>query len=76
MGQEGPGTVSTPPEINVHDPFEVFVGHLTDRGRQGNARVVDDQIDLTEIFHNLLRMGKDGIAIRHVQPVGFYISAA
>ena len=59
------------PEIDVHQPVEVFVSHVGDVVRDPNAGIVEDQIDLTEAVYRQGGKGFDGGAVSHVQPGGF-----
>ena len=45
VGQEGLRPVHHSPEVDVHQPFEVLVGHRLDRGAERHAGVVEDQVD-------------------------------
>ena len=44
MGEEGERPVHDSPEVDVHQPSEVVVGHRVDVRRQRDAGVVEDQV--------------------------------
>ena len=45
--QECLGPVHHAPEVDVHQPFEILVGHRLDGCAERNARVVEDEVDPT-----------------------------
>ena len=70
VGQERLGPVHHAPEVDVHEPFEVRVGHGLDRRAQRDAGVVDDEVDRAVVGHHLLGPGVDGVPIGHVEVLG------
>ncbi len=48
--EERLGAVDDAPEVDVHQPLEVLVGHGLDGGRHGHAGVVEDQVDLAVVL--------------------------
>src|SRR5690606_40386034 len=62
--QECPGAVRHTPEVDIHDPFEVVIGHLPHGRRQCDTGIVDHQIDLTKICPYLLGMSVYRITVR------------
>src|SRR5690554_4866374 len=73
VGQEGAGAVGHAPEVDIHHPFEVFVGHLANGGRQRHAGVVDDQVNLAEVRPYLFGVGVDGFAVRDIEKVRTHV---
>src|SRR5690606_34976463 len=61
------------PEINVHHPFEVVVGHFPHSGREGHTGVVDNQVNLAKILADLRGVGVDGVPVGDIQAVGFHL---
>src|SRR5918997_1221426 len=45
VGHERLGAVHDAPEVDVHQPLEVVVGHRVDRGQERDAGVVEHQVD-------------------------------
>ena len=69
VGQEGLGAVDHAPEVDVHQPLEVLVGHGLDGRPEGDAGVVHDQVHLAVIGHHLVGPGVDGGPVGHVDPL-------
>ena len=54
MGHEGRRAVDDPPEVDPHDPLEVFVLDLGDVGGEGDAGVVEDEVHALVLVRGLL----------------------
>ena len=70
VGQERLGPVHHAPEVDVHQPFEVLVGHGLDRRAQRHAGVVDDQVDRAVVGDDAVGPGVDGVPIGHIEVLG------
>ena len=60
-------TVGHAPEIDVHEPLEIFVAHAFHRRAQGHPGIVEDQIHLAVLAHHLVGPFINHRAIGHVQ---------
>ena len=70
VGQERLRAVDDTPEVDVHQPFEVLVGHRLDGGAERHAGVVDDQVDLAVVGDDLVGPGVDRVPVGHVEVLG------
>ena len=66
MGQERFRAIHHAPEVDVHQPLEIFVAHALDGARKRDAGVVEDQIDLAVVVRHRIRPCVDGIAVRNI----------
>ncbi len=70
VGEERLGPVDDAPEVDVHQPLEVLVGHGLDGGAQSDAGVVDDQVHLAVVVHDFVGPGVHGDAVGDVEALG------
>ena len=67
--QERLGAVHDAPEVDAHDPVEIVPGHVLDGGHQGDACVVDHEVDLPELGDDRVGVGEEGCPVGHVELV-------
>ncbi len=70
MRQERLGAVDDAPEVDVHDPVEVLERHLLDGAGEGDAGVVEDEIDRAEVGDDLIGVRQDQLALRDIEVIG------
>ena len=66
VGQERLGAVHDAPEVDVHEPLEVGIGHGLDRRSQGHPGVVEHQVDRAVLGDDLVGPRVHGVAIGDV----------
>lgn len=65
--QEGLRAPDHAPEVDAHDPFEIFGLDGFDEGPQGHTGVVEDQVDLAVVAGGLVGPGEHGFAVGHIE---------
>ena len=75
MGEERLRAVNHTPEVDVHQPLEVVVGHRGHVGAEGHAGVVDDDVHPTVVGDDLVGPGVHVVASGHVEATGGHLHA-
>ncbi len=63
--------LTTPPEVDVHDPLDVLVlADLDVPPGERDAGIVVDLVDLAEVRLDAVGVGLEGLPLGDVQPIG------
>ena len=66
MREERLGAVHDAPEVDANQPLEVFVANLLHGAAERDSGVVEDEVDLAMVAHDLVCPGVDGVAVGDV----------
>lgn len=69
MREEGPGAMHHTPEVDVHQPVEVFICNLKHLRIDSHAGVIDQEIDRAKVTHHIIGIGVDGISLATIELV-------
>src|ERR1700722_6868436 len=72
MRQKGFGTVDDAPKVDVDDSLDIFELGVLNVAVVGDAGVVVDLVDFSEVGDDGLGVGQYGLSLGDVEPVGLY----